>query len=213
MAKTVSRTLSVHQEHEFLGKLEAAGLTSDLAQRVIDSRGNKFAKRIVEVINGDGKEGDKPGEERQTPSSPNQSTFPLTLDYSQSLPTMIAAGGYDWVNSDITAEHFPITGEGQIEVEVTLFHFNRSMSSEPVLEELDQAGFRPAKIEELVALGVKERDLQKKFPIVALGSVWRGSDGRRYVPDLDWSGRGRSLGLLWLGDEWVGSCRFAAVRQ
>ncbi len=52
MKRTVSRTLSVAQEHEFLAKLEAAGLTSELAQRVIDSRGNKLAKEVVEFIAG-----------------------------------------------------------------------------------------------------------------------------------------------------------------
>lgn len=38
MDTMVSRTLSVHQEHEFLLKLEAAGLTAPLAQRVIDAK-------------------------------------------------------------------------------------------------------------------------------------------------------------------------------
>ncbi len=46
----VSRTLPVGQEHEFLTKLEAAGLSSDDAQRVIGSRGNALAKRVVDFI-------------------------------------------------------------------------------------------------------------------------------------------------------------------
>ena len=50
MSTIVSRTLSVHQEHEFLRKLEAAGLTDKLAQRVIGSKGNKLAELVVAYI-------------------------------------------------------------------------------------------------------------------------------------------------------------------
>ena len=42
--------MSVHQEHEMLLKLESAGLTGDLAQRIIDSPGNNLARRVVAFI-------------------------------------------------------------------------------------------------------------------------------------------------------------------
>lgn len=44
------RTLSVHKEHELLGKLEAAGLADAEAQLVIDSKGNELAKKLVTFI-------------------------------------------------------------------------------------------------------------------------------------------------------------------
>ena len=50
METIVSRTLSVHNEHEVLLKLEAAGLTDDLAQRVIGSKGNDLAMKVVRFI-------------------------------------------------------------------------------------------------------------------------------------------------------------------
>lgn len=49
-ATIVSRTLSVHKEHEVLLKLEAAGFTDELAQRVIDSKGNELAAKVVRLI-------------------------------------------------------------------------------------------------------------------------------------------------------------------
>ena len=49
-ATIVSRTLSVHKEHEVLLKLEAAGFTDELAQRVIDSKGNDLAAKVVRLI-------------------------------------------------------------------------------------------------------------------------------------------------------------------
>jgi hypothetical protein len=44
------RTISVHNEHEFLLKMEKAGLTDELAQKVIDSKGNDLATKVVRLI-------------------------------------------------------------------------------------------------------------------------------------------------------------------
>ncbi|MFA5386512.1 MAG: hypothetical protein WC297_02535 [Candidatus Paceibacterota bacterium] len=54
MGNMVSRTLSVHKEHEVLLKLETAGLNEDLAQRVIDSKGNDLAAKVVRLIQNGG---------------------------------------------------------------------------------------------------------------------------------------------------------------
>ncbi len=50
MQTIVSRTLSIHQEHELLLKLESAGLDAELAQKVIDARDNKLATKLVNVL-------------------------------------------------------------------------------------------------------------------------------------------------------------------
>ena len=54
MKTMVSRTLSVHKEHELLLKLETAGLNEELAQRVIDSKGNDLATKLVRLIQNGG---------------------------------------------------------------------------------------------------------------------------------------------------------------
>ncbi len=54
MENIVSRTLSVHKEHEVLLKIEAAGLTDKLAQKVIDSKGNDLATKVVGLIQNGG---------------------------------------------------------------------------------------------------------------------------------------------------------------
>lgn len=54
MENIVSRTLSVHKEHEVLLKLETAGLTDELAQKVIDSKGNDLAAKVVRFIQNGG---------------------------------------------------------------------------------------------------------------------------------------------------------------
>ncbi|MFW0862002.1 MAG: hypothetical protein ACKKL6_00220 [Candidatus Komeilibacteria bacterium] len=56
MTKVVSRTLSVHKEHEVLLKLETAGLNDELAQAIIDSKSNQLATKVVELISRNGYE-------------------------------------------------------------------------------------------------------------------------------------------------------------
>ena len=54
MDTIVSRTLSVHKEHEVLLKLEAAGLCETLAQKVIDSKDNALAQKVIRLIESGG---------------------------------------------------------------------------------------------------------------------------------------------------------------
>ena len=50
MEHIVSRTLSAHKEHEVLLKLKAAGLTDNLAQKLVGSKGNNLAIKVVHLI-------------------------------------------------------------------------------------------------------------------------------------------------------------------
>ena len=50
----VSRTLSVHKEHEVLLKLESAGLNDELAQRIIGSKDNDLAAKVVRLLQNNG---------------------------------------------------------------------------------------------------------------------------------------------------------------
>lgn len=138
--------------------------------------------------------------------------FRLAVDYSQSLEQMIATGRYDWTNSDITAKRFPITGKGIMEFEARYFRFNRNISSEKAIEAMAEEGWEPAKIEHLLCFGEKYPDEQRKFPIVALGSVAE-VDGSRRVPCLGRVDSGRDLCLGWFGRGWVPDGRFLAVRK
>jgi len=54
METIISRTLSVHAEHELLLKLEKAGITQDLATRVITSKDNDLAAKIIHLIQNGG---------------------------------------------------------------------------------------------------------------------------------------------------------------
>lgn len=142
-----------------------------------------------------------------------KSVFRVSVNYDQPLADAIAAGRYDSVNSDIVSDHFPSSRTGTIEVEIHLIHFDKSMESAVVLREFYGMGLRAAEPSELLALGAAHPDLEREFPIIALGSVWQGRGGDRGVPFLGRDGSERVLGLAWVGGGWFGFCRFAAVRK
>ena len=140
----------------------------------------------------------------------------LAIDYTKTVEQVIADGDYDWKNDDITAQHFPVSSEmigKKAEVSAKLFHFNRDISSDDVISEMDKAGYRPATLMELLVLGFLFPELQRQFPIVALGSVWRYANGGRHVPCLGVGGSGRRLSLFWFGRGWSAHCRFLGVRK
>ena len=138
----------------------------------------------------------------------------LSVDYSQSLEQMIAEGNYDWKNSDITAKRFPVVGNGIEQFEAKLFHFDRNTVSQDNVDAIkadDPANpWEPGKIEHLLAFGAKYPEEQRKYPVIALGSVARVCGGRS-VPCLNRGGAERDLS--WWGDGWGGDCRFLAVRK
>jgi len=139
--------------------------------------------------------------------------YPVTIDHDQTLEQMIAAGRYDWKNGDINAKHFPLTGTGRVEVTLELIHLNRVINTNDALKEIDQRGYRPATIAELLALGASQPELQRQFPIIALGSVWRHPLGDRVVAYLHKSVSKRRLNLCWISDVWGEVCRFLVVRN
>ncbi|MDP3772371.1 MAG: hypothetical protein Q8Q94_03290 [bacterium] len=139
--------------------------------------------------------------------------YPVTVYYGLSLADMIEAGHYDWVNGSITAEHFPIVGEGMVDLNINLLHFKRFIQSDEAIKEMDEMGLRPLTLPELLAFGAKFPDMQREFPIIAFGTVWQDRDGFRGVPALGEYDRGCNLGLVWFGYRWSGTYRFAAVRK
>lgn len=136
--------------------------------------------------------------------------YTAIVNYSKTLKQMIAAGRYEYVDDDMTAENFPIDGQGQEEVEYKLVHFNRFVCTHEVLDELKRRGLRAAKLEELLAFGKKYPKIQLSFPIVGLGSV---SLDYRFpeVPSLSRVDDERDLSLEQYRQEWWDNYRFLAV--
>ena len=139
--------------------------------------------------------------------------YPVTVDYGQSLQAMIAAGHYDWWDKDILRAGFTVEGTGQVEVELGLYHANRFISSGGLISEIGPKDLRPANHAECLAFGAKYPDIQRQFPIIALGSVGQLL-GHRRVVDLHRLGAERRLDLRWDdGGVWGDDCRFLVARK
>jgi hypothetical protein len=176
--------------------LAQAGLTAEMAKEVLKDK--SLAAKMVAAI-----------------TAAVVVSFKLVVDYGKSLGEMIVAGQFDWVNDDITAEHFPITEKGTVEVDLQYVHLGRTATTAEVLAEMEKLGLRPATIAELVAFAAKNPEEQRKYWIVALGSSWVDGGGHRKVPILDGSDSERHLYLYWDGpqNEWNDDNRFLAARK
>lgn len=139
--------------------------------------------------------------------------FRVVVDYVKPLTQMIADGNYDWVNNDITESHFPVSGQGKVELNPELIHYGKSMNSDDIVRDMQSRGLRPATLPELLAFGAKYPEKQREFSIVALGSVWQPFNRYRHVAYLYGYVSKRRLDLyIWDGD-WSVNYRFLAVRK
>ncbi len=177
---------------EQMQKLLASGLIADLLDANVDGVDRNAFRQLV---------GLKPF-----------NVYALTINYSRSVEDGIKAGKYDWSNSDIASSHCTSGEAGTKEISIELIHFKRGMETDEVLSELDKMNLRPATLKELLALGEKHPDLQRKFPIIALASAWQNPGDYRLCAFLSERASGRDLGLRWIGNRWADvDCRFAAV--
>ena len=184
---------------ELVDAVRERGGTDEDIHRLATPQGKELIGKIADVIVG---KSQSVGE-----------VYPVTINYDLSLKGMVRVGGYDWVNDNIIDKNFPVTGEGQGVVTLELVHCNRPMTSDEALAELAQRGMRPATLPELLAFGAKYPNVQREFPVAALGSVWQYRLGNRCVPFL-WSISGRrNLNLNWLDHRWNTRDRFLAVRN
>ncbi len=140
--------------------------------------------------------------------------IPVSIDRTRSVEEMIRAGQYDYVNPVINGKNFKVEESGETNPKVLVIGFGEYIkSTEEVLKRLNELGLRPAHFEELVAVGETRRELQRKFPIFALGSGWQRPGGYRFIPYLDdWDGQ-RELLLNSFENVWFEDYRFAAVRK
>jgi hypothetical protein len=129
------------------------------------------------------------------------------------LTDLITAGEYDWVHQDITEKNFPMPPNFVLGVEPKLFHFNRKISSENAIKEMEKEGYRPATIWDLLDYGVKNPEMQRQFPITALGSITMTGDRRKGRAALRGSDSERDATIFWGGYSWGDNFRFLAVRN
>jgi hypothetical protein len=182
-----------------LEKVRKRGYSDDEILRVANDQGDSLLDKFADVM----------AEAARKPHD----TFPVTVNYDLSLEEAINAGNYQAVHTDISARNFPSTRKGQAELDIVLVRFEHRMKSEDVVQELEKEGLRPADLPEFLAFGAKYPDVQRKFSVAGLGSVWQDRKGYRNVPCLYEASEGRYLDLHWWDDGWYSYTRFAATRK
>lgn len=193
----------------FLAALDSAGLSGDKFEAVADgfSQGdNSLAVLMVSALAALGRK--------------IEEAFVAFVNYllQPSLDELRKAFG--WVNDAYGRAKFePIAACRDIDrtnrdVAFRYFRIKRTMTTKQILAAMDKAGLRPAMYEELLAFAGKYQDEQRKFPIVALGSVAVLVGGVR-VAYLDENDLARDLNLRYDGpsDEWLGRYVFLAVSK
>jgi hypothetical protein len=106
------------------------------------------------------------------------------FDYGRPLGYLIDEGGYDQVNPEVwPADKFQVFDHRNSQ-EILLVCFRQIMNFDEVIEGLDNLGCRPAAFPELLALGTRFKDDQRRWLIPALDSIWHKNSKERLVPML-----------------------------
>jgi hypothetical protein len=152
--------------------------------------------------------------------------YPVTIDYGMSKEEMIRAGDYDHVSCSIK-EGCIVSGNGVVMRDFELVHVGDLTTITKRSAYLESHGLRPARIAELLAFGATFPEIQREFPIVALGSIcinrrmpyvlrWDFGEARSVechrMPVLDMFGKERCLQTIY-EDELSAKCRLLAVRK
>jgi hypothetical protein len=182
-----------------LERVKKRGYSDDDILRVANAQGDSLLDKFADVM--------------VEAASKRRDTFPVAVNYALSVEDAIQAGDYQAVHSEITSKNFPSTRKGQAEMEIMLVRFDHRMTSADVVRELEGEGLRAAELPEFLAFGAKYPDVQRKFSVVGLGSVWQDRKGYRNVPCLYTASEGRYLDLHWWDDGWYSYSRFAAIRK
>jgi len=157
--------------------------------------------------------------------------FYLTVSADISPSSRIDRGKYDFVNSDIKTENFPIlmNVNSDYGVKCKLFHFSYDIHSADVIEKMAKEGYKPARLPELLSFGeTKESELwkylennsQEHFPIIALGSAFLNKEDKddkgdpiACVSAISYNVADRILGTEYFDRKWFAGCWFLAVRS
>lgn len=181
-----------------MDKAKKRGLSEESIHRLATPQGDALLDKMITVL----------AEATATVGN----IFRVLVNYDLRVDAAIRTGKYDWVNDNITENNFPTNRKGTTELDIVLVHLDRNVSSEDAIKELDKRGLRPAELHELLSFGAKYPDEQRKYPVVALGSVWQYLVGR-FVPYLWDDDSKRHLNLHWFSGDWHAHYRFGGVRK
>ncbi|MEK9183714.1 MAG: hypothetical protein AAB890_01430 [Patescibacteria group bacterium] len=140
-------------------------------------------------------------------------TFPIVVDYDESIENIAGDESYSWVNRNIISRNFPAPKHGKHEVEIEFICFERETSTKKAIEQIEHQGLRPIDVYELFHLIDKYPGIP--FSVVALGSMLKDPDSKDYlIPYFCRSDSKRSrMRLGHHNINWNNDHRFAVVHK
>ena len=139
--------------------------------------------------------------------------FLLMVDPDLSIENLIELGGYESKNSNIDSENFPSGRSEETELFLEFVCFDKGMTSDEVMKEIDEKGLRPATLKELLAFCATYPGIDDIKLAVALGSVWEDWTTAQSVPYM-WNHNGKlGIGLEYIEVVWNKECWFAVVQK
>jgi hypothetical protein len=185
----------------FKKRLEKMGLTNPQAQQII-TNGNLFNPHVDRMLTNFFAEVFE--------------EYWVTIDPTVPFEERIKRGGYDGVNSNITAANFKLRLKTPVRRKIVLYDPKNYVSSEEMVRRMAQNGDRRPTFDDVVAFGEQFPERQRKNPLPFLleeDDLFQDSFGRLLVPVLDeWDDERKLVLYDWAGG-WNGSYRFPAVRE
>ncbi|GEM_PF-2246274 len=205
---------AIRKTNEFISQLaKERGFAQEDFEVEVNLRFKDEILRSVQNDNGKTRSTIKKEAIIQVPQNLLSGTYELETDFDRTIEALIEESKFDWKNDDINSKNFQTERKGRFKQIAYLINFNKNMTSEAVIQELDKLGLRPADIHELLAFSIKYPDIQRRFPILALASRLRRWRGGVRVSYLYGSASGRDLDLDLWSSGWHGGWRFFAFSK
>lgn len=138
--------------------------------------------------------------------------FPIVIDKTQSLPSMIERVRCTAGVEDVIAERFSIAGGGISERAAFVVSFDSMVRTETIKAELERLGLRPGDLAELLAFGAQRTEVKGWFSIVELASTIEDPGPIHWAAGLCVDERERALFTRALESRWEPWYRFLAFQ-
>jgi len=96
--------------------------------------------------------------------------YALSVNYERTVEDSIRAGSNSWEYYRVTSANFPSGESGSATLSVVLVKVDSAAVVDEVIVNQAHAGRRPATLKELLAFGETYPEIQRKLPVIALGS-------------------------------------------
>ena len=126
-------------------------------------------------------------------------------NYEIDIPTnnfeeLIRLGNYSKIDNKIIKENFVFPELTKNKVNLEIMDYNKPTTLKEMQEErqkLESQGFRGANIYEILTFGMQHPEVQREFPILAMGSNTERVMGYKGILSLQQTNGERHLGIVW----------------